>query len=354
MKSTYKKAIKNKTILITGGTGSFGNQVVSLLLTCQPKKIIIFSRDETKQYLMRNKFNNPLLKFVIGDVRDYERVNEVMNGVDYVFHASALKHVPACEFFPIEAVKTNVLGAHNVVNAALANNVKKIVALSTDKAVYPINAMGMTKALMEKIILAKAKEQKEKSEEKMKLCVVRYGNVLYTRGSVIPFFIDLMKQKKQLIVTHPDMTRFLLPLSQAVDLVLYALTTGESGNTYIYRSPACTMETLAKAICKIFDYKKGYQIVGARAGEKMHETLITHEEILRTENLGKYGRIKPESQGLDYSQYFFDNKVSGKKTPFEKFQAYTSENTKRLNVEQTIKILLTLPQIKEELSVLKR
>ena len=344
MKSTYLRKIKGKVILITGGTGSFGNTVVAELLDLQPKRIIIFSRDEKKQFDMRNKFDNPLLKFVIGDVRDSESVQRVMEGVDYVFHAAALKQVPTCEFFPMEAVKTNVLGAQNVLAAARQHKVKRVVVLSTDKAVYPINVIGLSKSMMEKIMVAEAKNFVEEGRKETIFCGVRYGNVLYTRGSVLPYFLNLMKQNKKLPVTHFAMTRFLLPLSQAVDLVMHALVYGENGHIYVRKSPACTLETLAQAMCEIFAYQPGYHSVGIRAGEKMHETLITQEECTRSVSVGNYYKIPPESQGLDYNKYFF----RGKKADVDAVQSYTSENTKRLNVAETIDMLLKLPEIKKE------
>jgi len=298
----FKKYLKNKTILITGGTGSFGNTVVKKLLPLKPKKIIIFSRDELKQENMRNYYSNPLLHFVIGDIRDRDSLNKAMQGVDYVFHAAAYKQVPMCEIYPLEAVKTNTIGGSNVIYASIKANVKRVVVLTTDKAVYPINAMGMSKALMEKIMISESKNTKTI------LCGVRYGNVLYSRGSVVPYFVSLIKQNKPLQITNPDMTRFLLTLNDAVNLVLETLASGKKGQIYVRRSPACTIETLAKAICELFNYKKGYKIVGIRTGEKIHETLIASEE-------------KP----------------------------FTSENAKRLTIQETKELLLTLPEIQEEL-----
>lgn len=348
MKSSYRNKIKGKTILITGGTGSFGNHVIQKLISLNPNKIIIFSRDEKKQFDMRNKFNSPLLRFVIGDVRDGESVNSVMEGVDYIFHAAALKQVPTCEFFPMEAIKTNVLGAANVIESAIQHNVKKVVLLSTDKAVYPINAMGMSKALMEKIMFATSRNGLG-HRHKTVVCAVRYGNVLYSRGSVVPYFVELMKKNKKLSVTNLNMTRFILPLEEAVDLVLFALTEGKNGHIYVKNSPAATMETTVKSLCKIFSYKKGYEEVGIRAGEKMHETLITKEEMLRVIKSGSYFIIPPESYDLDYNKYFF----KGKKVDTDKVDAFTSENTKILNIEQTLTCLLSLPEIKEEARIIK-
>lgn len=293
--------IEGKTILITGGTGSFGNAVVKKLLPLKPKAIYIFSRDELKQEVMRNEYSNPLLNFIIGDIRDKTSVDKAMQvGIDYVFHAAALKQVPAGEIFPMEYIKTNVMGADNVFQSAEENEIKKVVILSTDKAVYPINVMGMSKALMEKLMISYSKMAPETI-----FCGVRYGNVLYSRGSVLPFFISLIKQDKPLEITNPDMTRFLLPLEDAADLVLETLEKGKSGQMYVRRSPACTIEYLAKALCIMFNHKKGYVVVGAREGEKTHETLIASED-----------------------------------TPL------TSENTKRLTVTEIIALLKTLPEIK--------
>lgn len=342
--------IKGSTFLVTGGTGSFGHQVVSALLPYKPNHIVILSRDEKKQYDMRNFYNNPLLKFIIGDVRDATSIDKAMHGIDYVFHAAALKQVPTCEFFPLEAVKTNILGTQNVIHAAIDNKVKKVVALSTDKAVYPINVIGMTKAMMEKIIVAEAKNLADSGRSMTKLCTVRYGNVLYTRGSVVPYFVNLMKENKKITITNIDMTRFLLPLAEAVDLVLYALNHGRNGHIYVRKSPSATLETLVKALCSIFKYENGFTEVGIRAGEKMHETLVTREELIRTKSRGIYYDIPPESQGLDYNQYFF----KGKRANIKKIVPFTSENTHKLNVEETVKMLLRLPEINKVLSIDKR
>lgn len=345
MKSIIKKKIKGSVIFITGGTGSFGNSVVEQLLAFQPKRIIIFSRDEKKQFDMRNKFNSPLLKFIIGDVRESESILRAMENVDYVFHAAALKQVPTCEFFPMEAVKTNIYGTQNVLAAARYHKVKRVVVLSTDKAVYPINAIGISKAMMEKVMIAESKNVIESGKKETIYCGVRYGNVLYTRGSVIPYFISLMKQNKKISVTQLEMTRFLLPLTEAVDLVFYALAYGENGHIYIRKSPASTLETIAQALCKLFHYEQGYFEVGIRAGEKMHETLITQEEFLRSVDMERYYKIPPESQGLDYNTYF----IRGDKSDISSTKPYTSENTKRLDVEETIKLLSSLSEIKYEL-----
>lgn len=345
MSQDIKKAIAGKVILITGGTGSFGNAVVSRLLDLNPKRVIIFSRDEKKQHDMRNLYNSPLLKFVLGDVREKESTDRVMGGVDYVFHAAALKQVPSCEFFPLEAIKTNVLGAHNVISNAINHKVKTLVILSTDKAVYPINAMGLTKALMEKVMIADARKISEENNEHTTLCGTRYGNVLMTRGSVVPHFIELIKRNEVLTVTDPNMTRFLLPLSESIELVLHAMTNGKNGDIYVRKAPAANMEILAKAVCKIFNYDKGYEVVGVRAGEKIHETLISQEEMARAEDEGEYFRIPPESQGLDYQKYY----DAGKRVPVNEIKSFTSENTVQLNLEQIADLLMTLPDIKAEL-----
>lgn len=342
----YEKDIKGKVILVTGGTGSFGNAVVAGLLKFEPQRIIIFSRDEKKQHDMRTEYDSPLLKFVIGDVREKETLERIMDGVDYVFHAAALKQVPACEFFPLEAIKTNVLGAQNVISMAIKHKVKRLVILSTDKAVYPINAMGLTKALMEKVMIADARKISEENNQHTTLCGTRYGNVLFTRASVLPHFMELMRRNEQLTVTNGEMTRFLLPLSESVELVLYAMTHGKNGDMYVRKAPATTMEILTQAVCKLFNYKKGYKAVGIRAGEKMHETLVSQEEMMRAEDQGEYFRIPPESQGLDYQKYF----EVGKRVDVERIGPFTSENTKRLGLQETINLLKTLPEIKEALS----
>lgn len=352
MKTKIKNTIEGKIILITGGTGSFGNSVIEKLLSFSPKQVVIFSRDELKQYDMRNKYDDPRLKFIIGDVREPESVDRVTERVDYIFHAAALKQVPACEFFPIEAVKTNILGTANVINAAIKHKVKRLIVLSTDKAVYPINAMGMTKALMEKTMIASSKVIMSTENKHTVLTGVRYGNVMYSRGSVIPYFLSLIKQGKPLSITDLHMTRFLLPLKNAVDLVLFAMTDGDNGCMYVRKSPACTVEIIAKAMCKVFDYKKGYIEVGMRAGEKMYETLLTSEELIRAVDVGEYYKIPAESQGLDYNKYLF----KGGKTKNDPLTvgAYTSKNTTQLDVDKTTALLLTLPEIEEELRNYKR
>ncbi len=334
----YKKHFKNKVVLVTGGTGSFGNAFVERILPLGPKKVIIFSRDEKKQEDMRLHYQNDLLRFVIGDVRDKESVEKVVVGVDYVFHAAALKQVPTCEFFPLEAVKTNILGASNVIEAAIRNKVKRLVILSTDKAAHPINAMGMSKALMEKIMIASSRNTETL------LCGVRYGNVLYSRGSVLPVFMSQINKGEKLRITNPDMTRFLLTLDDAVDLVLYAFIHGEKGSMYVKKSPACTVEILAEAMCNIFNHDKGHMVVGVRPGEKMHETLVLSNEIQRARDLEEHFAIPPESQGLDYSKYL----PADKEQSSDVLTAFTSENTIRLDVKETERFLLRVPEIKKE------
>jgi UDP-N-acetylglucosamine 4,6-dehydratase len=329
------------SILITGGTGSFGNTVATKLLKeTNVQKIVIYSRDEKKQFDMRNKFGrDPRLKFVIGDVRDNDRVSYAMRDIDYVFHAAALKQVPSCEFYPYEAVKTNVMGASNVLDAAEANHVRKVVVLSTDKAVYPINAMGMTKAIMEKLMMAKART----SENKTIFCGVRYGNVMYSRGSVLPLFVQQMKEGKPLTITNPHMTRYLLPLPVAIDLVLFALEKGENGDILVRKSPAATVEDTARAMREIFNYDGDIKTIGIREGEKLHETLVTQEELLKSESYDFYYRIKNLST-IDYDKYFIEGKI----TEFPK-EGYNSENTTRLTLEETKKLILSLDEIQEEL-----
>lgn len=342
----YKDKFKNKIIMVTGGTGSFGNAVIDKLLQYNAKKIIIFSRDEKKQFDMGNKYNNEKIRFVIGDVRDRDAVFHAMYGVDYVFHAAALKQVPQCEFFPWEAIKTNSIGANNVIDMAILQGVERVVVLSTDKAVYPINVMGMTKSLMERIMIAISREKRGKTV----LCGTRYGNVMYTRGSVIPYFVDLIKAGKPLTVTNGKMTRFIMSLDQSVDLVLYALTKGENGEIYVRKSPSATIGDLAEALAEIFNYKKDIQEIGIRPGEKLHETLISSEEVVRTDDCGNYYKIRPEVPGMDFQQYYF----KGKKNNFLLNEGYTSENTKRLSKNEIKKTLLLLDEIKKELKNFKK
>jgi UDP-N-acetylglucosamine 4,6-dehydratase/5-epimerase len=333
--------LNNKTILITGGTGSFGNDTAETILSSyHPNELRIFSRDEKKQFDMRNRIKSPILKFLIGDVRDRDSISKAMRDVDFVFHAAALKQIPTCEFFPMEAVKTNILGTNNVLDAAEENGVKKVVVLSTDKAVYPINAMGITKALLEKLMLAKARD----SNGDTVFCGVRYGNVMYSRGSVLPLFVEQMQNNQKLTITNPEMTRFLLPLPLAVDLVLHALDKGCNGDILIRKSPASTMGILAQAMISLFKYEKGMQVIGVREGEKTHETLITREELISAEDYDDYYRIR-NFEKLDYSKFFSE----GKARDFPK-DGYTSENTRRLSLDETKDLLLSLKEIQ---SVLK-
>jgi UDP-glucose 4-epimerase len=331
---------KNKILLITGGTGSFGNAVLKRFINSDLKEIRIFSRDEKKQDDMRKKYNNSKIKFYIGDVRDRESVDSVMNGVDYVFHAAALKQVPTCEFFPIQAVKTNVLGSNNVMESAIANSVKKVIILSTDKAVYPINAMGMSKAMMELVMVAKAREV---GDGVTVFCGTRYGNVMASRGSVIPLFVDLIKNNKPLTVTDPNMTRFMMTLDDAVDLVLYAFEHGNQGDRFVQKAPASTVGDLAQALKELYKSDVEIKIIGTRHGEKLFESLVNREEMVKAEDMGDYYRIPADHRDLNYTKFFTkgDNKIS-------QVTEYTSHNTTRLDVEGTKKLLLKLDFIREE------
>ena len=334
---------KGKTLLITGGTGSFGNAVLNRFLDTDIGEIRIFSRDEKKQDDMRKLYKNDKIKFHIGDVRDIQSVRNVMHGVDYIFHAAALKQVPSCEFFPLEAVKTNVLGTENVLTAAIDAGVKRIVCLSTDKAAYPINAMGISKAMMEKVIIAKSRTV---ASEKTTICCTRYGNVMASRGSVIPLFVEQIKAGNQLTVTDPHMTRFLMSLDEAVNLVLYAFEHGNQGDLFIQKSPASTIADLAEAVKELFHDTQETRIIGTRHGEKLFETLLTKEEKVRAEDLGQYFRVPADSRDLNYDKYF----VKGN-PDLEKFEEYTSHNTIRLDVNGVKDKLLTLKFIREELGM---
>ena len=328
--------------MITGGTGSFGNTVLKRFLSTDVREIRIFSRDEKKQEEMRIALNNTKLKFYIGDVRDYDSTYQAMKGVDYVFHAAALKQVPSCEFYPMEAVRTNVIGTENVMNAATANGVKRVVVLSTDKAVYPINAMGISKAMAEKLVVAKARRQREGETV---FCATRYGNVMASRGSVIPLFVSQLKEGKSLTVTDPNMTRFLMSLEDSVDLVLYAYEHGQQGDIFVQKAPASTVADLAQALTEMFGGKEEARIIGTRHGEKLYESLISREEMAHAKDMGGYYRIPADNRDLNYAQYFTEGeeKVSHS-------EDYTSHNTERLNVEQVKKLLLKLDYIKEELN----
>ena len=333
---------KNKVLMITGGTGSFGKKVLNRFLSTDVREIRIFSRDEKKQEDMRIKLNNSKLKFYIGDVRDFNSINEAMKGVDYVFHAAALKQVPSCEFYPLEAIKSNILGAENVMNAATQNNVERVVLLSTDKAVYPINAMGMSKALMEKCMVAKARMQ---TKNETVFCATRYGNVMASRGSVIPLFVSQLKKGMDLTVTDPKMTRFLMSLDDSVDLVLYAYQNGEQGAIYAQKSPASTVEDLAQALKEIFNSDSSVRIIGTRHGEKLYESLISREEMARAIDLKDYYMIPSDDRDLNYAKYF----TSGEEK-ISNIDDYTSHNTDRLNVGQVKELLLSLDYIKKELN----
>lgn len=332
---------KNKTLLITGGTGSFGNAVMERFLDTDIKEIRIFSRDEKKQDDMRKLYNNEKLKFYIGDVRDIASVKYAMNEVDYVFHAAALKQVPSCEFFPMEAVKTNVIGTENVLNASIEYGVKKVICLSTDKAAYPINAMGISKAMMEKVFVAKAKTV---SPEKTLICGTRYGNVMASRGSVIPLFVEQLKAGKPLTVTDPEMTRFLMSLEEAVELVVFAFQNANAGDIMVQKSPASTIEDLAQAVKELFNADNEIKIIGTRHGEKLFETLLTREENVIANDLEGFYRVPADNRDLNYDKYFEDG---DKKLSSD--EEYNSHNTYRLTVEQIKDKLLNLAYIQEEL-----
>jgi UDP-N-acetylglucosamine 4,6-dehydratase len=331
----------DKTLLITGGTGSFGNAVLDKFLDTNIKEIRIFSRDEKKQDDMRHLYNNNKIKFYIGDVRDINSLNSAMRGVDYVFSAAALKQVPSCEFYPLEAVNTNVYGTSNTIDAAINNGVKRVVVLSTDKAVYPINAMGMSKAMMEKVMVAKSRNLQSTNSI---LTATRYGNVMASRGSVIPLFTDLIKKKMPITITDPEMTRFMMSLPDAVDLVLFAFNNGNQGDTFVQKAPAATILTLAEALQDIFNIKSEIRIIGTRHGEKMHEALLSKEEFLKSEDMGDYYRIKADTRDLNYAKYFEEGEQE-----ITKLKDYTSENTIRLTKNQMIEMLLKLEFIQNEL-----
>jgi len=333
---------KDKILLITGGTGSFGSTILEKFQNIDIKEIRIFSRDEKKQHDLRVKLNNPKVKFFIGDVRDKESVDNVVNGVDYIFHASALKQVPACEFFPLEATKTNVIGTSNVLISAIKHEVKKVICLSTDKAAYPINAMGISKALMEKVAIANSR-----NSNKTIICVTRYGNVMASRGSVIPHFVEQIKKNKPLTLTDPNMTRFLMSLDEAVDLVLFAFKNGRAGDLFIQKSPASTVQDLALAIQDLFNSKKKMTVIGKRHGEKMYETLATREEIVKADDLKDYFRIPADNRDLNYDKYFVEGNQENQSE-----EDYNSSNTNQLSINQIKEKLLTLDYIKTELAQL--
>lgn len=334
-----------KTLLITGGTGSFGNAVLQRFLDTDIKEIRIFSRDEKKQDDMRHQYHNDKIKYYIGNVRDKESVKGAMYGVDYIFHAAALKQVPSCEFFPVEAVKTNVLGTDNVLSAAIETGVKKVICLSTDKAAYPVNAMGTSKAMMEKVFVAKSRTV---DPDQTLICGTRYGNVMCSRGSVIPLFIEQIKEGKPLTVTEPQMTRFIMSLEEAVELVLYAFENAKSGDIMVQKAPACTIEVLAQAVKELFHADNEVKIIGIRHGEKMYETLLTNEECARAVDEGGFYRVPCDSRDLNYDKYFKEgNQERTKLTEFN------SNNTRILNVEEVKEKMLELDYIREELEAWK-
>lgn len=331
---------ENKSLLITGGTGSFGGTVCNTLLKKKFREIRIFSRDENKQYQMRRKINDSRVTFFIGNIRDYESVLEACDEIDFVFHAAALKQVPSCEFYPIEAVKTNILGTENLLKASILKGVKKVILLSTDKAVYPINAMGISKSMMEKLMLAKSMQESRVT----KFCATRYGNVMCSRGSVIPLFVNQIKNNDPITITDPNMTRYLMTLDESVDLVMHAFTNGLSGDIFVQKSPACTLLDLATALKNIFNYKKDNLIIGTRHGEKLYESLLSREEMARVDEYGKFFRLPPDNRSLNYDKYY----NLGKEISNE-YAEYTSHNTKRLNVSQIEELLLNLEFIKKSL-----
>jgi len=336
-----KKMFTDKVLMITGGTGSFGNAVLKRFLETDVREIRIFSRDEKKQEDMRIALSNPKLKFYIGDVRNYDSIYEAMQDVNYVFHAAALKQVPSCEFYPMEAVKTNVLGTENMLNAAIARNVERVVVLSTDKAVYPINAMGISKAMMEKLMVAKSRMR---SAGETVLCATRYGNVMASRGSVIPLFVSQIKSGKPLTVTDPTMTRFLMSLDDSVDLVLHAFEHARQGDIFVQKAPASTVEVLAHALKGLFKANVPVQIIGTRHGEKLYESLVSREEMAKAEDMERYYRIPADNRDLNYNKFFVEGELS-----IATLDDYTSHNTERLDIEGVKQLLLKLDFIQEQL-----
>ena len=332
--------ISGKRFLITGGTGSFGTTVCEYLLKNDVKEVRIFSRDENKQYRMRRRIKNEKVNFFIGDIRDYDSVLQACKNIDFVFHAAALKQVPSCEFYPLEAVKTNIIGTENLLNAAIKSDIKKVVLLSTDKAVYPINTMGLSKAIMEKLMLAKSLSNINGTV----FCATRYGNVMCSRGSVIPLFINQIINEKPLTITDPYMTRFLMTLEESVNLVMHAFEKGSAGDIFVQKSPACTLIDLADALKNIFNYKKDNLIIGTRHGEKLYESLLSREEMARVEDHGKFFRLPPDNRDLDYEKYFNEGKEI-----HDLQKEYTSHNTRRLKVEEIKQLLFDLELIKKHL-----
>ena len=332
---------KDKVLLITGGTGSFGNAVVSRLLRSDFAEIRVFSRDEKKQEDMRIALKNDKIKFYIGDVREYDSLHDALRGVDYVFHAAALKQVPSCEFYPMEAVRTNVIGAENVMRAAIANGVRRCVVLSTDKAVYPINAMGLSKAMMEKLMVAKARML---SEDETVLCATRYGNVMGSRGSVIPLFVNQLKEGRPLTVTDPTMTRFMMSLEDSVDLVLFAFEHGRQGDIFVQKAPASTVEVLARALKELFKNDTPIQIIGTRHGEKLYESLVSREEMAKAADISRYYQIPADNRDLNYKKFFVEGELR-----IASVDDYTSHNTERLDLEGVKALLLKLDFIREQI-----
>ena len=333
---------ENKVLMITGGTGSFGHTVLKRFLDTNVKEIRIFSRDEKKQEDMRIDLANDKVKFYIGDVRDYDSVSQAMVGVDYIFHAAALKQVPSCEFYPMEAVKTNVIGTENVLNAATRNGVQRVVVLSTDKAVYPINAMGISKAMAEKVVVAKSRSIPETGPV---VCCTRYGNVMASRGSVIPLFINQMQSGQQLTITDPKMTRFLMSLEDSVDLVIHAFEHAEQGDIFVQKAPASTLTDLAQALKVLFNSESAIKIIGTRHGEKLYESLISREEMAKAEDMGRYYRIPADNRDLNYEKYFVEGEMH-----IAEVDDYTSHNTERLDVEGVKELLLNLDYVQEQLN----
>ncbi|MBM3963725.1 MAG: NAD-dependent epimerase/dehydratase family protein [Planctomycetes bacterium] len=333
---------EGKTLLVTGGTGSFGNEVLRHFLHKPLREIRVFSRDEKKQEDMRIAINDSKVKFYIGDVRQYDSVYEAMHGVDYVFHAAALKQVPSCEFYPMEAIRTNVLGAENVMNAAIARGVRRMVLLSTDKAVYPINAMGISKAMMEKVMIAKSRMR---LEGETVLCATRYGNVMASRGSVIPLFISQIKAGKPITITDPSMTRFLMSLKDSVRLVLHAYEHAEQGDIFVQKAPAATLDVLARALIRIFGGKGDIRIIGTRHGEKLFESLVSREEMAKASEDDQYYRVPADNRDLNYAKYFVEGETS-----VSTMEDYTSHNTRRLDEDQTVELLMNLDYVQEQLN----
>ena len=338
---------KDKVLLITGGSGSFGRACVDRFLDTDIKEIRVFSRDEAKHDAMRHDYKSDKINYFIGDIREYDSVKNAMRGVDYVFHAAAIKEVPSAEFFPIEAVKTNILGADNVINAAVEEGIEGIVCLSTDKAAYPINAMGMTKAVMEKLVVAKTKSYRD---NKTLVCSTRYGNVMASRGSVIPLFINQIKTGQPLTITEPLMTRFLMSLPEAIDLVMYAFEHADPGDLLVRKAPASTIGDLAQALLELFDADNEIKIIGKRHGEKMYETLVTEEEMAKAIDMGDYYRIPPDTRNLNYDVYFKEGAADSR----DVVEQFNSDNAKRLNVEEVKELLLTVDYVREELENWKK